>query len=372
MRLQRVVNVQATYLDKLIHYHHHLKFPTPKCLRLETVLPPADTSSSLPLPSSSHIELPDNSPSPADLPSVLITRVCTILITAQTKKSVPTKAMYMTLFETLDKLGTLLDLGNLFDTKLKAFKNELVANLNSTIHHASPPSELTIALNKPSDIPSLPVPEIKVRVEAALIAANIAELQGITLCRVKVLSRNHLAITADTDKAALLLRQLAALWVPKLEKNSVLVTPRCQIVIDGVPMSFNPSSPNALLTVYAHNNAAISDPSCIFKLRWINPKALKTPGKKASSLLITFSDPLSGDLCIAQGVAMELIICYAHRYKGPLHSVTTARAICTCRAPARRRALPVPTVLAPTALLPVTVLWQKASALRASAACTSP
>ncbi|KAJ7253978.1 hypothetical protein C8J57DRAFT_996014, partial [Mycena rebaudengoi] len=93
--------------------------------------------------------------------------------------------------------------------------------------------------------------------------------------------------------------------------------PRCQIVVDGVPTTFNPSSPDAPHTIYAHNNAAISDPSCITEVRWINPKALKIPGKKASSLLITFSDPLSADLCIAQGVAVESMICYAHRYKEP-------------------------------------------------------
>ncbi|KAJ7264681.1 hypothetical protein C8J57DRAFT_986796, partial [Mycena rebaudengoi] len=180
---------------------------------------------------------------------------------------------------------------------------------------AAKPSELTISLGKASDIPLLPVPEIKACIEAALAATNIPKLQGITLRGVKVMSRNRLVVAAETDKAAVLLRQSVAHWVPKLEKNSALVVPRCQIIVNGVPTTFNPSSPDALLAVYSHNNAAISDPSCITELRWINPKALKTPGKKASSLLITLSNPLSTDLCIAQGVAIESMICYAHRYE---------------------------------------------------------
>ncbi|KAJ7096186.1 hypothetical protein C8R44DRAFT_538101, partial [Mycena epipterygia] len=96
-----------------------------------------------------------------------------------------------------------------------------------------------------------------------------------------------------------------------------LVVPRCQIVVNAVPLSFNPSSPTAALELYVHNRAVIADPSVIAEIRWLNPKALWDPKKKASSLLITLSDIPSADHSIARGLAVESTICYPHRYEEP-------------------------------------------------------
>ncbi|KAJ7856409.1 hypothetical protein B0H14DRAFT_3448523 [Mycena olivaceomarginata] len=48
------------------------------------------------------------------------------------------------------------------------------------------------------------------------------------------------AAAPHSDRASSLLRQSAAHWVPKLAKNSSLIVPRCQIVVSGVPTTFNP------------------------------------------------------------------------------------------------------------------------------------
>ncbi|KAJ7150971.1 hypothetical protein C8R43DRAFT_836673, partial [Mycena crocata] len=58
-------------------------------------------------------------------------------------------------------------------------------------------------------------------------------------------------------------------------------------------------------------------PSSISEMRWLNPKALRDPKKKASSLIVTISDILSADLCIARGLAVDSQICYPHRYEEP-------------------------------------------------------
>jgi hypothetical protein len=67
--------------------------------------------------------------------------------------------------------------------------------------------------------------------------------------------------------------------------------PRCEIVVNGVPRTFNPSSPHAAHEIYANNRTSISSPSVISEIRWINAKALRDPKKKASSLLVTLNDP---------------------------------------------------------------------------------
>ncbi|KAJ7677095.1 hypothetical protein DFH06DRAFT_925788, partial [Mycena polygramma] len=91
--------------------------------------------------------------------------------------------------------------------------------------------------------------------------------------------------------------------------------PKCQLVVGSVPTSFNPSSPTAKPEIYSRNRSCFRDTSCITEVRWINPKALRDPNKKASSLLITLSNPLSADLCISRGLAIESTICYPHRYE---------------------------------------------------------
>ncbi|KAJ6448769.1 hypothetical protein C8R45DRAFT_773883, partial [Mycena sanguinolenta] len=93
--------------------------------------------------------------------------------------------------------------------------------------------------------------------------------------------------------------------------------PRCEIVVNGVPRTFNPSSPHAAHELYANNRSSILSPSAISEVRWINAKALRDPKKKASSLLVTLNDPLSANLCISQGLAIESTICYSHRYEEP-------------------------------------------------------
>jgi hypothetical protein len=176
---------------------------------------------------------------------------------------------------------------------------------------------VTVILDKSSDIPALPLPEIKAKVEAAIVATGVERLKGITLRGVKVLPRHRLLVAVDSDRAASLLKQSAAHWVPRLAKNSSLVVPRCQIVVNGVPTSFKPSSPTAAQDLYARNRSAFSDPSVITEVRWLNPKAICDPKKKASSLLVTISDVPSADHCIAQGLAIESTICYPHRYEEP-------------------------------------------------------
>ncbi|KAJ7809670.1 hypothetical protein B0H13DRAFT_2385116 [Mycena leptocephala] len=94
-----------------------------------------------------------------------------------------------------------------------------------------------------------------------------------------------------------------------LAKNCSLVVPRCQIVVDGIPTSFNPSSPSAVQELYAHNRTTITDPSIIAEVRWLNTKVVRNPEKKASSLLVTLTNVPSANHSIVQGLAIESTIC---------------------------------------------------------------
>ncbi|KAJ7258837.1 hypothetical protein C8J57DRAFT_1515559 [Mycena rebaudengoi] len=315
---------------------------------------------SLPSPSPSSSDLPDLPNPLPSTPKTLVATVCEILEHARTKKKSLTIDMYARCFKALDTLDTLLDAGDAVEASLKAFKLDLLAEINASAlrmtyttaaatpllssspsssssanpsRPSAPPApktaavkswEVTILFDKESDILSLPLPEIKDRVEAAIAATGVEKLKGVMLRGVKILSRCRILVAVDSDRAASLLKQSAAHWVPKLTKNGSLVVPRCQIVVNGVPTSFNPSSPTAALDLYSRNCSAFRDPS-----------------KKASSLLVTISDALSTDLSIAKGLAVESTICYPHRYEepplSPARHVRAALAPTTLRvAPARR------------------------------------
>jgi hypothetical protein len=178
-------------------------------------------------------------------------------------------------------------------------------------------NEFTLSLDKAADMLTLPHTEIKAKVENTIAVTGIEKLCGAVVKGVKVLPRGRLLVATDTEKSATLLKQSSAHWAPRIAKECCLVIRRCEIVVNGVPRSFNPVSPQATQELYAHNRSAISDPSVITEVRWLNPKALRDPDKKASSLLVTFSDPLCADQCIAQGLAVKLSICYPHRYEEP-------------------------------------------------------
>jgi hypothetical protein len=185
------------------------------------------------------------------------------------------------------------------------------------IFPAAKSSEIVVLLDRASDLLSRPLHEIKGKVEAALESSGVEKLKGVLLRGIRALPCNRLLVVADSDKAASLLRRSASYWAPRLEKNCSLVVPRCQIVVNGVPTSFKPSSPTAAQEIHAHNRGTIADPSVISEVRWLNPKAVGDPAKKASSLLITLSDVPSADLSIARGLAVESAFCYPHRYEEP-------------------------------------------------------
>ncbi|KAJ7762689.1 hypothetical protein B0H14DRAFT_2633914 [Mycena olivaceomarginata] len=305
------------------------------------VSPPPEPSTSLPSPSPSLSDLPEEASTPLNTPRALISLIRDTLASVRAKKKNLTVDGFSKCLAALDTLDVLLSCGDHIEASLNAFKLDLLAEINASALRspqtsyatavstpappvpAPPPKaaaaktcEVTVILDKSSDIPALPLPEIKAKVEAAIAATGVEKLKGITLRGVKVLPRHRLLVAADSDRAASLLKQSAAHWVPRLAKNSSLVVPRCQIVVNGVPTSFKPSSPTAAQDLYARNRSALSDPSVITEVRWLNPKAICDPKKKVSSLLVTISDVPSADHCIAQGLAIESTICYPPPIRG--------------------------------------------------------
>lgn len=66
-------------------------------------------------------------------------------------------------------------------------------------------TELTICLEKASDLLALPVPEIKAKVEEAVAATGVDKLKDVKLKGIKVLSRDRLLIAVESEKTATLL-----------------------------------------------------------------------------------------------------------------------------------------------------------------------
>ncbi|KAJ7015766.1 hypothetical protein C8F04DRAFT_1365997 [Mycena alexandri] len=286
-------------------------------------LAPQGHEFALPSPSSSTSELPDEIPDPPNTPRALIEVIRRVISTNKAKKtSKLTQANYTEIFASLDALDTLISDGEHLESALEKLKRELIAELKSPtpttptartyasaassplpvlppiasspfspIPSTAKTSELTILVDKDSDVLSLPPTEIKARVEAAIAATKVEKLAGIALRGVKILSRGRLLVAVDSKKTATLLKH--------------------------VPTTLNPSSPGAAAQLYAMNRSVFMDPSAITSMQWLNPKAVWDPKKKASSLLVTISDVPSADQCIARGLAVESTICYPHRYEEP-------------------------------------------------------
>jgi hypothetical protein len=64
--------------------------------------------------------------------------------------------------------------------------------------------KVTIVVDKVSDILSLPLLEIKVKVENTIAATGIEKLKGVELRGVKVLPRNRILVMVESNKTALL------------------------------------------------------------------------------------------------------------------------------------------------------------------------
>ncbi|KAJ7698371.1 hypothetical protein B0H17DRAFT_1196941 [Mycena rosella] len=221
------------------------------------------------------------------------------------------------LLSSLDKLDVLLGCGDLVESSLKTFKAGILAEVAAMTSrvpvsaaapsYASTTATPTNAPHPPApaqpnlpprkEILALPLPEIRAKIAAAIAATGIDKLKGIVPHAVKVLPRKHLLIVAETEKVATLLKQSASFWMPHFAKHGSLVVPKCMIMVDAVPLSFKPSAPMAKAELYTHNHGDITS--------------------KASSLLMTFSDTISADRSIAQGLVVESSICYPYRYEEP-------------------------------------------------------
>ncbi|KAJ6600066.1 hypothetical protein B0H10DRAFT_1958929 [Mycena sp. CBHHK59/15] len=121
---------------------------------------------------------------------------------------------YAKILSTLDSLGRVLGDADHIEAPLKAFKQDLLAEISASSFRtpvasyasaasslpspsspATPPPrapaakthEVTIVVDKSSDILSLPLPEIKARVEKAILATGIEKLKGVELRGIKVL-----------------------------------------------------------------------------------------------------------------------------------------------------------------------------------------
>ncbi|KAJ6534875.1 hypothetical protein B0H19DRAFT_1080292 [Mycena capillaripes] len=192
-------------------------------------------------------------PAPPSTPRTLIATVREILDSAKQKKKNLTIDGYARCFKALDTLDTLLGYGDIVETTLKAFKLDLLAEINvsalrttyASAAAAPPPTasspatppppkntatkswEVTIFLNKDSDVLTLLLSDIKSRVEAVIAGAGVKKLKGITLRGMKVLLRGRILVAVDSNRAASLLKQSATHWVPRLANNGSLIVPRC-------------------------------------------------------------------------------------------------------------------------------------------------
>ncbi|KAJ7877385.1 hypothetical protein B0H14DRAFT_3436092 [Mycena olivaceomarginata] len=93
----------------------------------------AQSASSLPSPSPSLNDLPDEFPAPADTPKVLISLIRDILSTARAKKKNLTVDGFSKCLAALDTLDVLLSCGDHLEATLKAFKLDILAEIRTSV-----------------------------------------------------------------------------------------------------------------------------------------------------------------------------------------------------------------------------------------------
>lgn len=160
----------------------------------------------------------------------MITSIRETISAARANKKHPTVDGYAKIFASLDLLEALLDSRDQIATTLDSFTADLIAELvaattrspatsyASAVSSMTPPAitprtatpaikqtELTICLEKASDLLALPVPEIKAKVEEAVAATGVDKLKDVKLKGIKVLSRDRLLIAVESEKTATLL-----------------------------------------------------------------------------------------------------------------------------------------------------------------------
>ncbi|KAJ7835664.1 hypothetical protein B0H14DRAFT_3461204 [Mycena olivaceomarginata] len=216
---------------------------------------------SIPTPSNSADDLADAAP--RNTPIEHITSIREVIATARANKKNPTIAGYAKINASLDALESILKAGEYVATALTSFRADLIADLvaatsrtstasySSIVRSAPPPpapastapksppaaktNEFVISLDKAAnELLACPLSEIKSKVEAAAAATGAERLKGLKLKGVKVLPWDRLLVAANGEKTATLLKQSAPHWVPHLARNSHLVVPRCELVVDGV------------------------------------------------------------------------------------------------------------------------------------------
>ncbi|KAJ7258047.1 hypothetical protein B0H12DRAFT_1070276 [Mycena haematopus] len=279
--------------------------------------PTQDTS----VPPSAPPEFPPETPK---APKALAVEIRECLSKAHASGKKPNLATYKDLFTLLDALCTALDDKEVLTSSLDVFKAELMAQIQTALTTrpysaptysaaaASPArtspapapvaptapvakvNEFVVALDAKDEVLVLPVVAIKERVAAALAASGVPSLQEVELKGVKVLPHGRLLVATHYEKSVTLLKQTASYWTPKLSKDSQLVVPNYRVVVNSVPKTFKPDNPHAAQELYAHNRAAIADPSVIKEVaKRETIKFLVLPRSRSISLagILTGRDP---------------------------------------------------------------------------------
>ncbi|KAJ7127474.1 hypothetical protein C8R46DRAFT_1049699 [Mycena filopes] len=171
----------------------------------------------LPSPSLSSSELPEDLQEPPNTPIAHLEVIRRVLSANRAKKnSKLTIGNFAELFASIDGLEVAIGNGDAVERALKTFKVELLAELKTiapaapaaarsySSAAATPPSapsptptrppaaarpaktsELTVIVDKSSDVLTLPLAEIKAKVEGAIASTGEDKLKGITLRGVK-------------------------------------------------------------------------------------------------------------------------------------------------------------------------------------------
>ncbi|KAJ7882781.1 hypothetical protein B0H14DRAFT_3433275 [Mycena olivaceomarginata] len=154
-------------------------------------------------PSSSSDTIADTSDTSHSDPHALIASIRQIITVARGQKKHPTADGYAKIFANLTLLSAILDTKDYLATTLASFKADLVAELVATnarspasssyasaINSTRPPApappkpspaaksnEFVVSFVKANDVLVLPVPEIKAKVEAAIVATGAEKLK---------------------------------------------------------------------------------------------------------------------------------------------------------------------------------------------------
>lgn len=157
--------------------------------------------------------------------------------------------------------------------------------------------------------------KVKEWVEGAVQRSGVKGLSNAAVAGVQP-HRSGTKVTVrfkSSDVADQVVRN-AAQCSTALGAGAKISVPHYGVVIQDVPLFYDPSKDTYRQDLHAQNPSLIPSPSTIVEARWLVPKDRLPPGRKTGSWVVFLDNQQAADNLIDQGVRVQALLLNARRY----------------------------------------------------------